>query len=101
MSHVRIQELAYEDEELARLAFPRDTLRITHGIGSGLTRRACDAEHVVWAVGDRGPNLKPPLAIERYGLDHLSAHADTPGAKLMPAPRSARRSSSSTSVATS
>jgi hypothetical protein len=86
MPHVQIQELAYEDEELVRLAFPRDSLRITRGIGSGLTRRAGDAEHVVWAVGDRGPNLKLPLAIERYGLDHLSAHADTPGAKLMPCP---------------
>jgi hypothetical protein len=86
MPHAHVTELAYDDEELARLSFPSDTLRVTRGIGSGLTRRAGDPEGVAWAVRDRGPNLKLPLAIDRYGLTHLAAHAETAGAKLMPCP---------------
>jgi hypothetical protein len=86
MTNTHVTELAFADEELAQLDFPRETLRVTRGIGSGLTRRNSDAPGVVWAVGDRGPNLKLDLAIERYGLDHLAVHADTKGAKLMPCP---------------
>lgn len=87
MTRPRITELAYDDEELARLHLLRDTLRVTRGIGSGLARRAEDPPGIVWAIGDRGPNLKVPLAIDRYGVATLDAHADTPGAKLMPLPR--------------
>ena len=87
MPDAHVTELAYHDEELACLVFPGGTLRVTRGIGSGLSRRAGDPEGVVWAVGDRGPNLKLPLAIERYGVAGLAAHADTPGAKLMPCPQ--------------
>ncbi|TVV76916.1 esterase-like activity of phytase family protein [Sphingomonas solaris] len=86
MSKARVTELAYSDEELACLDLPGGKLRVTRGIGSGLTRRAGDADGIVWAVGDRGPNLKLPLAIERYGLDHLAAHTGKSGAKLMPYP---------------
>ena len=86
MSHAHVTELTYHDEELACLALPGDTLRVTRGIGSGLSRRAGNADGVVWAVGDRGPNLKLPLAIERYGLHHLAVHAAKAGAKLMPCP---------------
>jgi hypothetical protein len=86
MPHAHVTELDYHDEELARLNLPRATLRVTRGIGSGLIRRAGDAPGTVWAVGDRGPNLKLPLAVERYGLDILTAHAGMPGAKLMPCP---------------
>ncbi|HWT12580.1 MAG TPA: esterase-like activity of phytase family protein, partial [Allosphingosinicella sp.] len=40
----------------------------------------------VWAVGDRGPNLKVETAVDRYGLDRLEAHAGEAGAKIMPRP---------------
>lgn len=86
MPHVHITELKYDDEELARLELPGGTLRITRGIGSGLTRRAGDPEGVLWAIGDRGPNLKLALAIGRYGLDGLAAHSDLSGGKVMPRP---------------
>ncbi|MBC7986818.1 MAG: esterase-like activity of phytase family protein [Sphingomonadaceae bacterium] len=86
MLRAHVTELSYNDEELTRLTFPRETLRVTRGIGSGLSRREEHAPHVVWAVGDRGPNLGLQLAIERYGLENLSVHADKPGAKLMPCP---------------
>lgn len=86
MLNARITQLAYDDEELARLVLPRDTLRVTRGLGSGLSRRPGDPPGLVWAIGDRGPNLKMPLAIGQYGLEHLAAFADTPGAKLMPCP---------------
>jgi hypothetical protein len=86
MSKAHVTELAYHDEELASLPLPRGTLRVTRGIGSGLSRRAEDADGIVWAVGDRGPNLKLQLATERYGLDDLAIHADKAGAKVMPCP---------------
>ena len=86
MSRAHVTELAYHDEELACLVLPRDTLRVTRGIGSGLSRRAGESGDIVWAVGDRGPNLKLPLAIDRYGLGGLSIHAEKAGAKVMPYP---------------
>ncbi|WP_076068183.1 esterase-like activity of phytase family protein [Sphingomonas montana] len=86
MSHPHVTLLTYQDETLARLALPGGTLHVTRGLGSGLARRAGDPAGMIWAIGDRGPNLKMPLAIERYGLDHLADHAATPGAKLMPCP---------------
>jgi hypothetical protein len=54
--------------------------------GSGLARRARDIPGRVWAIGDRGPNLKVRTAIERYGLDHLAPLAEIEGAKIMPRP---------------
>jgi hypothetical protein len=87
MTHtIRATRLDYADELLGAIALPGGTLRITRGLGSGLSRRAGDPPGTAWAVGDRGPNLKIPFAIERYGLDHLAPHADAPGAKVMPFP---------------
>jgi hypothetical protein len=87
MTHtIRATRLDYADELLGAIALPGGTLRITRGLGSGLSRRAGDPPGTAWAVGDRGPNLKIPFAIERYGLDHLARHADAPGAKVMPFP---------------
>jgi hypothetical protein len=40
----------------------------------------------VWAVGDRGPNLKVKTAVELYGLDDLASLAGKSDAKLMPRP---------------
>lgn len=86
MSSTNVTRLSYIDEELACLALPRDMLRVTRGLGSGLSRHHGDRPGVLWAIGDRGPNLKMPLAIDRYGLEHLAKHAQTDGAKLMPCP---------------
>ncbi|HVF95056.1 MAG TPA: esterase-like activity of phytase family protein [Sphingomonas sp.] len=86
MSPIRITELAYDDEELARFELPGGELRITRGIGSGLARRPGDPPGTIWAITDRGPNLKVAVAIERYGIATLARHAETPGAKVMPCP---------------
>lgn len=77
-----VTALAYADERLETIDFPGRPLEIVRGIGSGLARRASDG--TIWAIGDRGPNLKVKLAIHRYGLDHLARHEETDGAKVMP-----------------
>jgi hypothetical protein len=76
-----ITRLRFEDELLAELPFPKRPLRILRGLGSGLTRTASGK---LVAIGDRGPNLKIPLAVETYGMDVARHHA-APGAKVMPA----------------
>ena len=78
--------LLFDDELLATIELPRAPLHVWRGVGSGLTRRAGDPPGVVWAVGDRGPNLKVEVAVERYGLDAVAAHAPREGAKVMPCP---------------
>ncbi len=78
--------LDYTDEILGMLDLPGGTLRITRGLGSGLTRRASDTPGTVWAIGDRGPNLKIPFAVERYGLTQVDRLAGLSGAKIMPFP---------------
>ncbi|MFA6113280.1 MAG: esterase-like activity of phytase family protein [Sphingomonas sp.] len=83
---LRATRLDYDDELLGTLDLPGGTLRVTRGLGSGLSRRAGDVPGVVWAIGDRGPNLKIPFAIDRYGLDDLGRLADLAGAKIMPFP---------------
>jgi hypothetical protein len=69
MSKARVTELTFQDEELARLELPGGTLRVTRDIGSGLSRCFWDPNGMVWAIGDRGPNLKLPVAIKCYDLD--------------------------------
>lgn len=76
-----VTELRFEDEVLARLKLPGGELTVTRGVGSGL---ATGKDGRIWAVGDRGPNLKVKLAVERYGLDHLAGHRKSDGAKVMP-----------------
>ncbi|CAN5760744.1 esterase-like activity of phytase family protein [soil metagenome] len=83
---LRATRLAYADELLGTLDLPGGTLRVTRGLGSGLARRAGDPVERVWAIGDRGPNLKLPFAIERYGLEQFRRHVGLAGAKLMPFP---------------
>jgi hypothetical protein len=61
-------------------------MRLTLGLGSGLTHRRGDAPERLWAVGDRGANLKINLCTGRYGLDDLRVHAGLPGAKVIPQP---------------
>jgi hypothetical protein len=81
MNQPRVTRLDYTDEVLATLACPCRALRLTRGLGSGLTR---DREGRLFALGDRGPNLKVKLAVERYGLERLATQTDK-AAKVMPA----------------
>lgn len=83
---VRITRLSYADELLGTIDLPKRTLAVTRGLGSGLAHRAGDPANRIWAVGDRGPNLKVPFAIEHYGLRRLGRYAKIEGAKVMPCP---------------
>lgn len=82
-----VQPLRWRDPQLAEVETPRGPLRLTLGVGSGLSRRPNDPAGRVWGLGDRGPNLKIRTAVERYGLHHLARFADLPGAKVLPLPR--------------
>lgn len=79
----RVIPLHFEDEVLATLDLPAARLTVTRGVGSGLSK---SPDGRIWAVGDRGPNLKVDLAVERYGLSELADHHKRDGAKLMPFP---------------
>lgn len=83
---ITVTRLAWDDRVLAEVDTPRGPLRITLGLGSGLARRANDPPGRLWAVGDRGPNLKVAQAIADHGLDHLAPLRALEGAKIMPRP---------------
>jgi hypothetical protein len=76
-----VTPLAFQDQQLAALDLPGGRLTVTRGLGSGLSRAPNGR---IWAVGDRGPNLKLKLARERYGLTGLTDDRFGSGAKLMP-----------------
>lgn len=82
----KVQRLAWRDQVLAEIPLPRGVLRVTLGLGSGLARAPGDPPDRLWAIGDRGPNLKIQAAVEHYGLDHLKRLQDVEGAKVMPLP---------------
>jgi hypothetical protein len=77
-----ITRLSFTDECLAEIACPRRRLRILRGLGSGLTR---SPDGRLFAIGDRGPNLKVKLAVETYGLTEVEEHGAKGSAKVMPA----------------
>ena len=79
-----MERLDWADEPLGEIALPNGTMRFRSGFGSGLSRRAGDAPGIVWAVGDRGPNLKVKAAVKLYGLDRLEPLRSEEGAKIMP-----------------
>ena len=79
-----VTRLAFSDEYLGSIELPQGMLQITRGLGSGLARRKGDPQETIWAIGDRGPNLKIDLAVERYGLTDLKPLAKLEGAKIMP-----------------
>jgi hypothetical protein len=83
---VTVTRLAWVDYALDEVETPRGPLRITLGLGSGLARRAGDPPGVVWAIGDRGPNIKIGPAVDHLGLNHLSDLSGLAGAKIMPRP---------------
>jgi Esterase-like activity of phytase len=79
-----VERLAWADEPLGEIELPKRAMRFRSGFGSGLSRRLGDPPGVVWAVGDRGPNIKVKTAVKLYGLDRLEALRDEEGAKIMP-----------------
>jgi hypothetical protein len=83
---ITVTRLAWKDRLLDEIETPLGHLRITLGLGSGLARRANDPPGVVWAIGDRGPNIKVGPAIETHGLADLANLRDLDGAKIMPRP---------------
>jgi hypothetical protein len=81
-----VERLDWTDEPLGEIDLPKRTMRFRSGFGSGLSRRPGDPPGVVWAAGDRGPNIKVKTAVELYGLDRLGDLAGEEGAKIMPRP---------------
>jgi hypothetical protein len=81
-----VERLAWTDPEIGTIDLPRAPLVLRTGLGSGLTRRQGDPPGHVWAVGDRGPNIKVKDAIALYGLDGLAPLRGVSGAKIMPRP---------------
>lgn len=81
-----VERLRWSDEPLGEIALPKARMRLRAGFGSGLATRPGDPAGTVWAVGDRGPNLKVKPAIRLYGLDRLETLREVDGAKIMPRP---------------
>jgi hypothetical protein len=81
-----LKRLAWQDPEIGTLVFPRGNMTLRYGFGSGLARRAGDPTGHVWAIGDRGPNIKVRDLIGQYGLDELAPLLTMAGAKIMPRP---------------
>lgn len=81
-----LRSLAYDDHGLAEVPTPGGPIRLTLGLGSGLSHRRGDPPERLWAVGDRGANLKIKTCLKRYGLDHLAIHKDRQGLKVIPRP---------------
>ena len=79
-----VERLDWTDEPLGEIDLPKRTMRFRSGFGSGLSRRAADPPGVVWAAGDRGPNIKVKDAVKLYGLDRLEPLRGEAGAKIMP-----------------
>ena len=79
-----VERLDWTDAPLGEIDLPKGKMRIRSGFGSGLSRRPGDPPGLVWAVGDRGPNIKVETAVELYGLDCLRDLASEKGAKIMP-----------------
>jgi hypothetical protein len=81
-----VTRLAWTDLELGGIALPSERMVLRSGFGSGLTVRRGAAEGALWAVGDRGPNLKASTALKRYGVVLPDEARQAPSAKLMPRP---------------
>ena len=81
---IAVTRLDWVDLRLDDVETPRGRLRITLGLGSGVARRASDPPGVLWAIGDRGPNIKINAAIDDHGLKRLKPLRGVDGAKLMP-----------------
>lgn len=89
MTKAILTRLAWSDAHLADIPMPVGTMRLTRSLASGLCQSPLDAANIFWGVGDRGPNIKPGAAADRYGSEHLRALASIDGAKVMPLPQAA------------
>ncbi|HEX2561120.1 esterase-like activity of phytase family protein [Phenylobacterium sp.] len=79
-----ITNLTWADVPAGAITLPRGAAPITLGLGSALARRPGDPPGRVFALGDRGPNLKLSEALSEFGLMAFQA-LDAPGAaKIMP-----------------
>lgn len=81
-----IRRLAWVDAHLADIPLPSGVMSLTRSLTSGLCRSPIDNPHVFWGVGDRGPNIKPRAAADRYGAEQLRSLAALDGAKILPLP---------------
>jgi hypothetical protein len=79
-----VERLDWADRPLGEIELPKRTMRFRSGFGSGLSRRPGDPPGIVWAIGDRGPNIKVKAAVKLYGLDRLGPLRGAEGAKIMP-----------------
>lgn len=80
----RVERLAWRDIPLDEVDLPKAKLRLTLGLGSGLSRRTSDG--ALFAITDRGPNLFVSQAVDEYGLAHLAPLRGIRDAKVMPFP---------------
>ena len=83
-----VTRLGWTDAPLCDIPLPTATMRLTRSLASGLTRCPDDPPGTIWGVGDRGPNIKPAIAADRYGCEDLRALSAIDGAKIMPLPDS-------------
>jgi hypothetical protein len=81
---VSVRELRWDEVVLGEVDFPKERLIITAGFGSGLATCSGVTNGDVWAICDRGPNLKLDDAVERYGWSPQRGVELGAGAKLMP-----------------
>ena len=83
-STVTATPLLFDDEVIGTIDAAGGSIEVLRGIGSGLARRAGDPTDTLWAIGDRGPNLKVRAAMKQFGLKHLAHHDDLHTVKVMP-----------------
>ena len=79
---VDIRRLDWSDPELGPVQCPKGAMPLLAGYGSGLSIRPGDPPGIVWAVGDRGPNIKVAAAAELYGVKLPDGNQKN--AKIMP-----------------
>ncbi len=85
MPNVTVEEMEWAEQALGEVRFPKCPLSLSAGFGSGLASRAGGGGEI-WAISDRGPNIKLADAREWYGWEAPAEWRDVSGAKLMPRP---------------
>ncbi|MDQ3246882.1 MAG: esterase-like activity of phytase family protein [Pseudomonadota bacterium] len=83
---VAVRELEWSEHSLGEVPLPKELLKLSAGIGSGLVAVPGTAGASVWAISDRGPNIKLKDAQERYGWNSPAEWREADGVKLMPRP---------------
>jgi hypothetical protein len=86
MRQVDVKELAWREPQLGGIDLPKARLELTAGFGSGLSSVTSGPRGLVWAISDRGPNLKIKDARKVYGWEAPDCWKEADGAKLMPRP---------------